>query len=117
MRKRMLAVLLVMSLALGCLPARAERLPEGLFRIVCRDAQGRDTLLGTAVLMEGNTLLTAASVARCDGQLVAVGPEGEYPVLAAVIPPEQPGVALLGLAEHAQSYENLALYLAAQMPA
>lgn len=99
MKKRTLAALLVMLLALGCLSARAERLPEGLFRIVCRDAQGQDTLLGTAVLMEGNTLLTAASVARCDGQLMAVGPAREYPVLAAVIPPEQPGVALLGLAE------------------
>ena len=43
MRKRMLAALLVMLLALGCLSARAERLPEGLFRIVCRDAQGRSS--------------------------------------------------------------------------
>ena len=99
MKKRLLAVLLAMLLALGCLPARAEQLPEGIFRLICRDAQGQDTLLGTAVLMEGNTLLTAASAARCEGQLLAVGPEGEYTVLAAVIPPEQPGVALLGLAE------------------
>ena len=99
MKKRLLAVLLAMLLALGCLPAHAESIPAGLFRLICRDAQGQDTLLGTAVLIEGSTLLTAASAARCDGQLLAVGPEGEYAVLAAVNPPEQPGVALLGLAE------------------
>ena len=99
MKKRLLAVLLAMLLALGCLPAHAQPIPAGLFRLICRDAQGQDTLLGTAVLMDGSTLLTAASAARCDGQLLAVGPEGEYAVLAGVIPPEQPGVALLGLVE------------------
>ena len=85
MNKRLLAVLLAMLLALGCLPAHAESIPAGLFRLICRDAQGQDTLLGTAVLIEGSTLLTAASAARCDGQLLAVGPEDEYAVLAAVI--------------------------------
>ena len=65
MKKRLLAVLLAMLLALGCLPAHAESIPAGLFRLICRDAQGQDTLLGTAVLIEGSTLLTAASAARC----------------------------------------------------
>ena len=42
MKKRLLAVLLAMLLALGCLPAHAQPIPAGLFRLICRDAQGQD---------------------------------------------------------------------------
>ena len=62
MKKRLLAALASVLLVLACLPALAAQVPDGVFRLICRDAQGKDTLLGTAVLVEDTTLLTAAGI-------------------------------------------------------
>lgn len=99
MKKRLLAALVSVLLVLACLPALAAQVPDGVFRLICRDAQGKDTLLGTAVLVEDTTLLTAAGIVQCEGQLIALGADGEYPVLASVIPPTLKSAALLGLME------------------
>ena len=99
MKKRLFAALVSVLLVFACLPALAAQVPDGVFRLICRDAQGKDTLLGTAVLVEDTTLLTAAGIVQCEGQLIALGAGGEYPVLASVIPPTLKSAALLGLME------------------
>ena len=99
MKKRLLAAWLAALLALCCPTALAEETPAALFRLISRDAQGMDTLLGTAVLVDESVLLTATSATRCDGQLLAVGPGGEYAVQTVSALPEQPLVSLLALAE------------------
>lgn len=85
MLKRITGVLLAVLLFLA-LPARAEKdlnelITGALYKIVLRTEEG-DTTLGSAVLfMEQNLLLTAESCCA-EGDLYAIGKDGEHAVKA-----------------------------------
>lgn len=79
MTKRFL-ILLFALLALALLPAQAETdAPDALYRIVLRTEAGDETL-GTGVLFGTKTMLLTAKGALADGELFAVGQDGEHAI-------------------------------------
>ena len=98
MRKRILMLMMICTLLLT-LSARAEDIYEqidaALYRIVLRTAAG-DTTLGSGVLYaDSTTILTAEGCCR-EGELYAVGPDGEHKIQEARFPGG--GLAILTLA-------------------
>lgn len=100
MLKRILTLTLCL-LMLGAAMSHAESDPyallkDALYRIVLRTEDG-DTTLGSGVLfMQDNILLTAAGCCR-EGDLVAIGADGEHAVLLCA-PAGESGAALVELA-------------------
>lgn len=85
MKKRIISLLLTLMM-LFSLPVLAEDdveeiISNAAYRIVLRTEEG-DRLLGSAVLfIENNVLLTAESCC-VDGDLYAIGADGEHPIVA-----------------------------------
>lgn len=83
MMKRILTMLLALCLLLALVPAAAEvmeEIPENLYRIVLRTANGEETL-GTAVLCRSNVTLLTAVGCWAEGDLFAIGADGEHAIL------------------------------------
>ena len=86
MRKRILSFFVTLCLLLTCFQAGAEDIytliDSALYRIVLRTDSG-DLLLGSSVLfLDRSILLTAESCLR-DGELYAIGNDGEHAIRAA----------------------------------
>lgn len=102
MTKRIL--MMILALLLCCFFAHAEEtLPAAaadvLYRIVLRTEEGDQTLGSGVLFMRENVLLTAAGCVR-EGQLYAVGADGEHQVVACELVSDS-GAALLELATSA----------------
>ena len=85
MRKRILSLIVAFFLLLPCMSAGAEDvdslIDNALYRIVLRTAEG-DVLLGSGVLfLNESVLLTAEGCCR-EGQLYAIGGDGEHAIQA-----------------------------------
>lgn len=83
MMKRMMTLLLSVCLLLALVPAGAEgvaNMPENLYRIVQRTENGDETL-GTAVLYQSQTTLLTAAGCQAEGDLYAIGADGEHAIL------------------------------------
>ena len=78
MMKRILALTLALLLALSLLPAQAEEL-DALYRIVRRTEAG-DVTLGTGVLFGSQQALLTVRGCMAEGDLYAVGADGEHPI-------------------------------------
>lgn len=86
--KRILSFALALLLALALMPALAEDyVPEALYRIVLREETG-DVTLGSGVLYGTKTTLLTAEGCWAEGNLVAIGKDGEIPVLSRSIVPD-----------------------------
>lgn len=100
MMKRILSLMMILML-LCALPGHAESDPyamvqEALYRIVLR-TETEDVTLGSAVLfLQENVLLTAAGCCR-DGDLYAIGADGEHAIRDWEVMDES-GVALMEMA-------------------
>lgn len=85
MMKRMLSLLMLFCLLCSILPVQAEEdvystVQNALYRIVQRTKEG-DVTIGSGILfLEKNLLLTAESCCR-EGNLYAIGEDGEYAIL------------------------------------
>ena len=80
MMKRMLSMLLALMLLLALMPAKAEAsVPEQLYRIVLRTEEG-DVTLGSGVLFGSKTALLTAASCWAEGELVAIGADGEHAI-------------------------------------
>lgn len=78
--KKLLLLVLAMTLALTLLPASAEtEVPEALYRIVLRTEEG-DTTLGTGVLYGTQKTLLTVRGCWAEVDLVAIGGDGEHAV-------------------------------------
>lgn len=78
--KKLLLLVLAMTLALTLLSASAETdVPESLCRIVLRTEAG-DTTLGTGVLYGTQKTLLTVRGCWAEGDLVAIGRDGEHPI-------------------------------------
>lgn len=81
-----LAAFVLAAMLLFSLTAQAEsdlglRLNNALYSIVLRTADG-DTTLGSAVLFADQTILLTAESCCAEGDLVAIGADGEHKILA-----------------------------------
>lgn len=75
-----LALALAALMLLALLPAQAEvSLPEEVYRIVLRTAEG-DMTLGTGVLFGTDTTLLTAAACWDEGEVVAIGADGVHAV-------------------------------------
>ncbi len=81
MMKRLLTLFLalMLMLMLALVPARAEEMPEGLYRIVLREETG-DVTLGSGVLFGTSSMLLTAGACWAEGDLVAIGADGEHAI-------------------------------------
>lgn len=80
MMKKLLLLALALVLTLTLLPAGAETdAPEALYRIVLRTEEG-DTTLGTGVLYGTQKTLLTVRACWAEGDLVAIGGDGEHAV-------------------------------------
>lgn len=78
MMKRILSMALALLMLLALLPAQAETaVPAALYRIVERTEAG-DRTLGTGVLFGSQTTLLTAAGCWAEGELVAIGADGEH---------------------------------------
>lgn len=78
MMKRMLSMLLALMLLLALIPAQAEAsVPEQLYRIVLRTEAG-DVTLGSGILFGSKTALLTAASCWAEGELLAIGADGEH---------------------------------------
>ncbi len=77
--KRILPLLLALVLLMGLLPARAETFPDTIYRIVLR-TETEDITLGTGVLFGSKTTLLTVRACYAEGNLVAIGADGEHAV-------------------------------------
>ena len=79
MMKRIVSLLLALLL-LALVPAQAEvRMPDQLYRIVLRTEEGHVTL-GSGVLFGSKTALLTAASCWAEGDLVAIGADGEHAI-------------------------------------
>lgn len=80
MMKRLFSLLLALVMALALLPARAASgAPDALYRIVLRTEAGDETL-GTGVLFGTKTALLTTSGCWAEGELYAIGADGEHQI-------------------------------------
>lgn len=80
MMKRILSAALTLLLLLSLMPALAESYtPPELYRIVLREETG-DVTLGSAALFGTKTTLLTASACWAEGEIIAIGQDGEIPV-------------------------------------
>lgn len=77
MMKRIVTLLLALLMLPAILPAQAEDVPEQLYRIVLRTEEG-DVTLGSGVLFGTKTALLTASACWAEGELYAIGADGEH---------------------------------------
>lgn len=80
MMKRIVTLLLALCLLLTLVPAAAEEVPENLYRIVLRTENGDETL-GSAVLYRSDVTLLTAAGCWAEGDLFAIGADGEHAIL------------------------------------
>ena len=101
MRKRILSFAVVLILLLPCVSAKAEdvfaRLDKALYRIVLRTEVG-DVLLGSGVLFHDQSVLLTAEGCTREGQLYAIGGDGEH-AIRAVEKAGNSGAALMEMAK------------------
>ena len=105
MMKRLIALWAAVML-LCTLPALAagnayELIENAMYRLVLRTEEGDVTLGGAVLFLENRLLLTAAGCLR-EGDLYAIGTDGEHAILAGDTVPDS-GVALLEMAEPSAS--------------
>lgn len=80
MMKRIVSLMLALMLLLALVPAQAEAdVPEQLYRIVLRTEKGDETL-GSGILFGTKTALLTAAACWAEGELVAIGADGEHAV-------------------------------------
>lgn len=78
--RRFFSLIIALVLALMLLPAQAEaQSPDALYRIVLRTETGDETL-GTGVLFGSNTSLLTVKGCWAEGDLYAIGVDGEHEV-------------------------------------
>lgn len=120
MRRRVFTLMMAMLMVFSILPAWAEEnsyaaLQDAVYRIVLRQ-DGQEITLGSGVLFDQqNVLLTAESCCR-EGELVAIGEDGEHPIMACT-PLEDTGAAMMQmLTPSAAQPLELAVYDAQSLP-
>jgi len=101
MMKRMLTLLLALLLIL-CVPAMAEEnlydlIENAMYRIVLRTEE-EDTTLGSAVLFSDRQILLTSAACMQEGELIALGADGEHAIRAAQAVDDS-GLAMLEMAE------------------
>lgn len=78
MMKRIVSLMLALMLLLALVPVQAEAdVPEQLYRIVLRTEAGDETL-GSGILFGSKTALLTAASCWAEGELVAIGADGEH---------------------------------------
>lgn len=91
-----LALMLVLSAAACAESGVGDKISNALYRIVLRTEEG-DVSLGSATLFLENTILLTSSTCCAEGDLYAVGADGEHQILAWE-KAKDTGVALMELA-------------------
>ena len=81
MMKRILTMALALLMLLALVPAQAEAsVPAELYRIVLRTEEG-DVTLGSGILFGSKTTLLTAAGCWAEGDLYAIGADGEHAVI------------------------------------
>lgn len=104
MMKRILSLLMALLLVCSTLALAEENIYDlienAMYRIVLRTEKG-DELLGSGVLFSEQSLLLTSAACVAEGELVAIGPDGEHRI-AAADQVDDTGLALMEMAPPAE---------------